>query len=123
MVCTRENAPGVKEASVLDLSAISDDLPKPESSSSGVSPQLTPLGTALIDVDKQPQVCSSEGQPVKVKVEDFMFFAAVSEVDGAANGKKAAAEDDKDTVADLPAKPILKSASIARVKTSGVCSA
>ncbi|BDA42347.1 probable Na(+)/H(+) antiporter NhaH at N-terminal half [Coccomyxa sp. Obi] len=66
MVCTRENAPGVKEASVLDLSAISDDLPKPESSSS------------------------------------------VSEADGAASGKKAAAEDDRDTVADLPTKPTLR---------------
>lgn len=35
MVCTRENAPGVKEASVLNLSSFSDDLPKPDSSTSG----------------------------------------------------------------------------------------
>ncbi len=37
MVCTRENAPGVKEASLLDLSSISEDLPKADDSSGGVS--------------------------------------------------------------------------------------
>lgn len=43
MVCTRENAPGVKEASVLDLSSLSDDLPKKDSSSDGLWPHLEPL--------------------------------------------------------------------------------
>lgn len=108
MVCTRENAPGVKEASVLDLSAISDDLPKPESSSSGVPPQMAPLSTAVTNVhEKLTDYC-----PVRDFGNQPVVFSAVSEADGAASEKKAAAEDDQDIVADLPSKPTLKSASI-----------
>lgn len=35
MVCTRENAPGVKEASVLNLSALSEDLPSSSQAGKG----------------------------------------------------------------------------------------
>lgn len=48
MVCTRENAPGVKEASVLDLSSLSDDLPKKDSSSDGMRPHLEPQFTVAV---------------------------------------------------------------------------
>lgn len=53
---------------------------------------------------------------MKGNVNQVLALAAVSEADGAVSGKKEAEEDDKDIVADLPTKPILKSAILLLIK-------